>query len=1062
MYWDNETFYVDETPPEIIKTVGDPNCTGCGEMGDDDYCVTTDTLITLDAVEQGCCPCTNVTIEYQIAFYDGEVWVWTDWINYTEPFNFTEECEHEPFNFTEECEHQLYVRAYDCLGNGLDCGCWDIETFNVDDTPPPKPEKIVGDPKVKLEDDTMGHDQWMIFPDTEINFSGFGDEGCCPCEEVTIEYRIWYLGTWTDWMIYTSNITLSGGCVHYLEARAYDCLGNRGEIDNETFWVCGPSGDSGPDIAFIEPAFGETRCDRTLEVIIDASDDETTKEDLTVIMWIPPTGNAPTLYYYPEYDPITYGDEYFHAFIDLYKYQDGTDLTLQAFAQDEDMNTEMTILYHFTVCSTIEYDQWMQKGWNQLIIPFGGISCNGSVEHVLASVYDYVDGIFHFDGASWSSFVPGEPWNPWTEMETGKTYWIYINKADGIRYYTDTNGPAVSIEYPEDGQIFDCEMLGIDIWGNASDIETGINEVVLIIHDITTDEYWTGTEWDVYTELTCVYNQSAGQWACINTQNIALIDGQEIILTARAMDMAGCTEEATITFYYECEPAECNPDVTYTTNAEFVSGTYTNTYAANDTLYLNTAESTIYPTLWIANSGDPSVSKWDTQTDKELARYQTFFGTLGSFGSHSGPAPSRTCVDTEGNCYVANRQFPSDKAADVIKIFTDDWIDRNGNGVLDTSQDTNDNGVIEPSEMLPIVDSNGNDKIDPNEIQDERIAWVVEVGPTNGLGRSLSIDLDGNLWLGLYNTKQYYKLSSVDGSILAGPIDVSPHTPYGSLVDKHGILWGASLTDNMLKLNTNNNSVIDIFSHSAYGGNYGIALGYDESDNTQVYLGSFGGYSYIEFDSLTETCSTPAEIQFTVRGISVDADGNIICGSSGGGPGSGGVAKFAPNGSLIWSAPSQVGSAEARGSVVDSDNNVWCIHVSADKISKFNGTDGAPLGWRPTGKNPYTYSDSTGIGYSGSVSTGKWSVTYDSLANGTIWNSISWNGNEPVDTNITVKVRSSDDAISWSPWETATNGNSLNTTPDGRYIQIEVTMQTTSDESPELYDLTIDGTCAGE
>ena len=44
-FWDIETFYVDDSPPEIIKIVGDPNCTGCGEMGDDDYCVTTDTLI---------------------------------------------------------------------------------------------------------------------------------------------------------------------------------------------------------------------------------------------------------------------------------------------------------------------------------------------------------------------------------------------------------------------------------------------------------------------------------------------------------------------------------------------------------------------------------------------------------------------------------------------------------------------------------------------------------------------------------------------------------------------------------------------------------------------------------------------------------------------------------------------------------------------------------------------------------------------------------------------------------------------------------------------------------
>ena len=541
MYWDNETFYVDETPPEIIKIVGDPNCTGCGEMGDDDYCVTTDTNITLDAVDLGCCPCTNVTIEYQIAFYDGEVWVWTDWINYT-----------EPFNFTEECEHQLYVRAYDCLGNGLDCGYWDIETFYVDDTPPPKPEKTVGDPKAKLVNSSTGEEQWIIFPETEINFTGYPDEGCCPCEEVTIEYRIWYLGTWTDWTIYTGNITISTGCVHYLEARAYDCLGNRGEIDNETFWVCGPSGDSGPDIAFIEPGFGETRCDRTLEVIIDASDYETTKEDLTVIMWIPPTGNAPTLYYSPEYDPMTYGDEYFHAFIDIYKYQDGTHLTLQAFAQDEDMNTEMTIPYQFTVCSTIEYDQWMQKGWNILMLPPGAIACNNSLEKALFSIYGDFDIVFYYDVPTddWDSWVEGrdEIFNDLTEIYSGKTYFINITKAGGIRYYSDVYPPIVIIDDPEDGSVKDG-MGNANIF--AYDNESWITDVYAEIYDQNDSLYYNGSGWQS-GQIWLICNYTGGDEWTYDTDDIWTND-HIYTLAVMAYDAGGCTGVDSSTFTIQPE-----------------------------------------------------------------------------------------------------------------------------------------------------------------------------------------------------------------------------------------------------------------------------------------------------------------------------------------------------------------------------------------------------------------------------------------------------------------------------------------------------------------------------
>jgi len=333
--WDNETFYVDDSPPEIIKTVGEPNCTDCGEMGEDDYCVTTDTLITLDAVEVGCCPCENVTIEYKIGFDDE----WTSWTEYT-----------EPFNFTQECVHILKVKAYDCLGNGLDDAFWDQETFYVDDTPPLKPEKIVGDPKVKLEDDSSDHDQWMIFPDTEICFTEIGDEGCCPCEEVTIEYRIWYLGSWTEWDDYTECITLTRGCVHYLEARAYDCLGNRGEIDNETFWVCSP-GDTGPTIMINDPMFGSTHCERTLKVNITAFDHESSWDELTVKLWIPGgRRDAPTLWYDAEYNET---DGYWYADIDIFKYQDGAEITLQALAVDGDMNSEFAIpVYGIDGCKT--------------------------------------------------------------------------------------------------------------------------------------------------------------------------------------------------------------------------------------------------------------------------------------------------------------------------------------------------------------------------------------------------------------------------------------------------------------------------------------------------------------------------------------------------------------------------------------------------------------------------------------------------------------------------------------------------------------------------------------
>ena len=501
---------------------------------------------------------------------------------------------------------------------------------------------------------------------------------------------------------------------------------------------------------------------------------------------------------------------------------------------------------------------------------------------------------------------------------------------------------------------------------------------------------------------------------------------------------------------------DCVPK-TYTVDLDFDEGSLIGLEheTVNDQLQVELAKVSTFPTLWVANSGDPSLSKWDTQTNKELARYQTFFGTLGSFGSHNGPAPSRTAVDIDGNVYVANRQFPSNKPADVIKILANDYIDRNGNSVMDTSYDANDDGVISPSEMMPLIDNNSNGVIDDEEIVDERIAWVVEVGPDNCLGRSLAIDLNGDIWLGCYNSQEYYKIDGDDGSLLAGPIDVSPNTPYGALVDKDGILWGSSLTTNMLRLDTNTHNVT-VYYHGEYGGNYGIALGYDDNDDTQVYLGSWGGNTYIQFNSSSEAFSTPAALKYTVRGIATDQNGNIIAGSGGGVVLSGAVAKFAPDGSLIWQASRQV-TGEARGSVVDSNGDVWLVHVSNHKLSKFNGTDGSALGTRPTGRSPYTYSDATGLGLMGSTSAGKWNVAYDSGIINNSWAALSWNSYVPGNTSLDVKARSSDDASVWSSWETASNGVNLSSTPDGQYLEIEVSMQIMAgDVSPILYDLTVE------
>ena len=214
---------------------------------------------------------------------------------------------------------------------------------------------------------------------------------------------------------------------------------------------------------------------------------------------------------------------------------------------------------------------------------------------------------------------------------------------------------------------------------------------------------------------------------------------------------------------------------TYTFDADFNLGLLSGVSLSTPNQLQLSAVGTTFPIMWVANAGEDTVSKFDTTANIEIARYRTWFGPAGQAGhvphlnnAYGGPAPSRTAVDIQGNAYVLNRWFANRKPV-LLKILAEGFIDRNGNGLMDTSNSPT---------PLNMADLNGNGEIDPNEITDERIAWAVPVGSQNGLGRALCIGTDGNLWVGMYNALTYYKVSSVDGSHIAGPVSVS-WTPYG-------------------------------------------------------------------------------------------------------------------------------------------------------------------------------------------------------------------------------------------------------------------------------------------
>lgn len=496
---------------------------------------------------------------------------------------------------------------------------------------------------------------------------------------------------------------------------------------------------------------------------------------------------------------------------------------------------------------------------------------------------------------------------------------------------------------------------------------------------------------------------------------------------------------------------------TWTTTADFASGIAVGATPIDGKLVLSVTGST-FPVLWIANGGEDSLTKFDTRTNKEIARYRTWFGPAGQPGhfghlgnAYAGAAPSRTSVDIDGNAYVLNRHFDN-RSASLLKVLSNSFIDRNNNGVVDTSTDTNGDGIISPAEMLPMADANGNGVIDPDEIKDERIAWAVRVPDgikaplrSGSLGRSMCIAPDGNLWVGLFYDNSYYKVSSADGSTLAGPINVGA-TPYGCLVDNSGKLWSATLGSQMARLDTVTGVASSPVNTNDY--NYGIAI-----DNSAVYLASLNGSTYVRYDKTSGAITRPASSKFYNLSLSIDGTGALV---TGGTSGNDGVHRFNPTtGALLCSNTGQ-GLGDARGVIADADDNVWVISLNSNRIAKYDKNCNK-LGTYPVGNSPYTYSDAAGLA-ARSITTrsGDWNVVHDSTVPGITWGQVQWSGTTPPGGTLAFSVRTADSQLllGGQPFTDVGNGSQFRL--KGRFIEVRARLAAGTDgNSPVLNDVTV-------
>jgi len=358
--------------------------------------------------------------------------------------------------------------------------------------------------------------------------------------------------------------------------------------------------------------------------------------------------------------------------------------------------------------------------------------------------------------------------------------------------------------------------------------------------------------------------------------------------------------------------------------------------------------------LWIANTDQGSISKVNTETRIEEARY---FSDLGQNG---GSSPSRTSVNITGRFVVVSNRgtgWVTKVAANV-----DDCEDRNGNGIIDTSPDKDT--------LLPWG-------------EDDCVLWSTQVtanifsggaGPrgttwTPGTFNNATCKYDDQkVWVGWLAGPGQAVMGQLNGDTGAleatvplpnWPLYDAPngYAPYGAAVDADGFVWtSAVFSDQVWRIDPETLEV-----KMWQGGNGDSHYGMTVDSKGKVWFANWQGHGGIStFDPVTETYSVvPGSTGNVFRGIAVDADGNVWAANNGGALGCGLIQVSADTLTVVTfhqfpQCGTPVGvSVDAAGKVWMVDYNGWAYKIDPQTYDKELVT---------VANVHYTYSDMTGGG----------------------------------------------------------------------------------------------------
>jgi streptogramin lyase len=450
-----------------------------------------------------------------------------------------------------------------------------------------------------------------------------------------------------------------------------------------------------------------------------------------------------------------------------------------------------------------------------------------------------------------------------------------------------------------------------------------------------------------------------------------------------------------------------------------------------------------FPYIWVANSDEGTISKLNVNTGAELGRYRT--GPI--FGN-----PSRTTVDQDGNVWVGNRNNNT-----ITKIGLEELgqcVDRNGNGVVDTSSGKTD-----------VKAWTGTLGAGIGGAQDEcvlaHVSMQVAGFATPNDIRLIAIDPSNNLFVGGNSAATIFKVNGATGQIIKAMNTARPH--YGGLVDKLGNLWSIRSNSGFVQKIDNTLTTTSSIALGHIG--YGIALDKYGKIWTAECTNS-GSNRFSSFDPDNPVSSLKVGISTgigCVQGIAADSNGDIFFAGSLYSNTVGHHKQNFVNGVFTGTTfvKNYLAQSGPTGVAVDGNGAVWATNYSSNSVTRIQlapNPDNAVINHYAVGAGPYNYSDMTGrIVRTITNRQGTWEATFDAGSNGAAWSKAVWKLKAalPAGTSVNVFVKVADTVVDLGAKtfvevanDTAISGQT------GRYLRIKVKL-TSSDQSstPEVIEL---------